>query len=207
MLQAAEHSVPRPIPYESDPPPFRSAHDALKFAITRAGRYPRPSLSRMLDTSSAGGMFGGYDGDAQAGMVMQAVRPMGKLAIAVLAVKVASVTTSCLCKRACCSGRQVNPLWGESVHVIADAAPVPCAVNVRDALVMKIYSNRTTLQRISEEYYLEIDTVAKYHRSMLKWLQGVRGKEIPIPGVDSQAWIDAEALLRDAGLVGGSVAE
>lgn len=200
-----------------DPAPFHSAEAALRFALTREGQPGRPLASRMTDASGPRSSFVGLDAAAQAGMIVGALQPIGRVKYAVLCAKVAPSTVPCACRRACCRGWLPNQVWNEAIGVLAYAAGKldVCAgshFRLRQAIIAKVCSEEphhrhkaVTLAAIAKELEVDVGMVSDRHRAIVTWLRGKkagRDGSAPQEGLVSAAWRRAEDALRDAGIVG-----
>jgi hypothetical protein len=63
---------------------FGSAQQALLFAMTLDGNPARPVQSRMVDATNGSRELAGLDGAAQAGMILNALKGLGKLPVATM---------------------------------------------------------------------------------------------------------------------------
>ena len=63
---------------------FTSAQEAIRFAVMREGSAPRPAMARIADKTRAREAMTAVEAAAQAGMVMQAIAPIGRLKTATL---------------------------------------------------------------------------------------------------------------------------
>lgn len=192
-------------------PPFHSAQAAIRFAVTREGSPGRPLASRMVDTVVGGRGFVGFDGAAQAGIILSHIEALGRVPFAALVALCAPPVTSCHCGRPCCSGRRSNALWREAINTLAEEAsevlPSRVSYAMRSEILVKIYGRSLTLKRIADDLQVDVDTVSKHHRAVQRWLAGApagRHGESAIEGVETAAWREAETVLREAGIVGGS---
>lgn len=189
-------------------PLFRSAHKAVLFAVTRSGSPARPISSRMVDVTTGSRDLAGLDGAAQAGMILNVLECLGKLPVAALVADVAPRSSPCGCRRPCCSGHRVNPIWREAVDVLSYEAGVRKVSSgsyaLRSSILLKIYSGKTTLKAIGDDLSLNSETVSRHHRMLYRWLKGEKaGKHSEAAeGVEPLAWREAESVLRNVGIVG-----
>ena len=103
-------------------PLFRSAHEALVFALNYSGQaYDRPLMNRMADEPhrSSGKGLVGLDGAAQAGMIRAELSMLAPVLQAALIARCGPQSTPCACKHACCSGQKPNPEWNEAIAVLS----------------------------------------------------------------------------------------
>lgn len=192
---------------ETNTAPFPDAYHAIRFAYTRDGSPQRPSWTRMAEGARDFQALQPIDAAAQAGMVLQALRNIEKTERAVLVAKAAPHVVACFCRRDCCSGRRMNRPWHEAISLLAEESgeivPPKAGRSVRSAILIKIYAGNVSLLKIADKASLDPETVAKYHRAILRWLRGAPPgpRQPPIPGIESSAWEHAEDALRDAKLI------
>jgi hypothetical protein len=186
--------------------PFPDTVHAMGFAAAYAGNPARPVQSRMVDATNGSRDLSGLDGAAQAGMVLNAVEGLGKLAVAVMLATCAPRTTECSCRMPCCCGERVNPAWRQAIDLISQAADeviseqskrqTKASYAMRSAIVVKIFTPRTqktSFATIAADLKVDADTVSKHHRVILRWVRAV----------EAAAWNDADTVLRNVGIVGG----
>lgn len=196
--------------YQMDAAPFRTAHDAIKFAVTRDGGVTRPPSSRMLDAMMPASDFAGQDGAAQAGMILNALEPIGRLAVSTLIASATPKTIPCECRRPCCCGHKLSSHWRTAIDTITfhakHALPAGSKLNygLREAIILKIYGDPSTYKDIAESLLVDEETVSRHHRAILAWLRGAKARRNveAIEGVEPAAWREAESILRDANIVG-----
>lgn len=200
----------------TDEPLFRTAAEAVRFAVTREGLPPRPVMarmiaSRMIDTVSGRRDLVGLDAAAQAGMVLNVIEGLGRLTVAALIASCAPRIIPCACRRPCCCGRKVNHTWREAIDTLAQEAirALPSGSRrsyaLRSGILLKIYAGQTTFKEIAEDLSLDQETVSRQHRAIYRWLKGTRAGrngEPALEGLETAAWSDAETALGQAGLVG-----
>jgi hypothetical protein len=206
-------------------PLFSSAYQAVRYSITRVGKPSRPasaaairsSTSEDHDTSVARSMLkglAGLDAVGQAGMIMSLLRTqLDDLPLSLLIARAAPRSELCSCGRECCRGYRLNRDWREAIGKIGEAADTaynniqgitPGSLDLRNAVVMRVYIKQPSLVEIGRSMRLDPDTVGRHHRLIQNWLFGVRGTVIreSSPGIDGLAWQNAESVLREAGIVG-----
>jgi hypothetical protein len=205
---------------EGEPPPFRTAHAAIRFAFLVNGQPSRPLMNRMCDTVTGDRLFAGLDRAAQAGIIVSALRrALERSQFAALTADALPSDSRCFCRSPCCCGWRVHSGWKDAVDQLADDAasimPKRVGQRLRAELVAKICSEKThhghsrkqiTLQSIAADLELDVDTVSKHHRALVRWLKGAPrskdGSSVAIEGLIQGAWREAESALRDAGIVG-----
>jgi hypothetical protein len=192
-------------------PYFPNAAAAIRFAVTRVGSPQRPASSRMLDASLGGRSLSGLDAVAQAGMILNALEPLGRLPVATLIAASAPRTLPCYCRRPCCSGHRLHQSWGEAVHTITEEARrvLPpearlATYALRAAIVVKIYGGHKSFREIADQVDVAVDTVSDYHRAIHRWLLGAKAGKWGegLEGIEPLAWREAETVLRQVGIVG-----
>jgi hypothetical protein len=215
----------QPGPSSSEPeadgesPPFHSAQAAIRFALLLNGQPSRPLMSRMCDTVTGDRPFAGLDRAAQAGIIVSVLkRELTRTPFAALSADALPSDSRCFCRSPCCSGWRVHPGWKDAVEQLAHDAseilPKRVGQRLRAEIVAKICSEKAhhghsrkqiTLLAIAQGLELDVDTVSKHHRALLRWLKGApRGKDgsEAIEGLIQGAWRYAESALRDANIVG-----
>jgi hypothetical protein len=197
-----------------DPPLYASAKAAIRFAVNCEGAPARPLSSRMADTLNGRGIAG-LDRAAQAGYIMGTIECLGTVRVAVLIAETAVHYKPCHCRAPCCSGRRANSAWREALDVLTQETSRIFSVRVgyalRSELIAKVFSKTSsghaeiTLKAVADDLEVDVDTVSKHHKALIRWLNGApRGRhgEPPIDGVATVAWREAESLLRACGIVG-----
>lgn len=218
-----DNSQPEPSSSEPEsayePPPFRSARAAILFAVTREGSPSRPLASRMvatrIDVTSGGRDFVGLDGAAQAGMILSVIEGLGRVPMAIVVAETAPRSTPCHCRAPCCMGKKANRYWRDAIDTLAqDSAslfPPRVRYALRAELLVKIFSKTgsghtsVTLKAVADDLEMDVDTVSKHHKAMVRWLNGApasRGGDPPVEGASTAAWREAEDALRTVGIVG-----
>ena len=191
-----------------EPALFKSAEQAVRFALSRDGNPPRPASSRMLDATTGRREFSALDQAAQAGMILNIVEGGGRFSMAVMTAVVISRSTPCSCRRPCCSGKAINFEWHRAINIIAEEALIQGISRgrylLRLACVMKAFGEKKSQKQIAEDLGLEEDTVSKHFRAIQRWLIGAKAKHgnPPEPGQQMLIWREAEDALRGAGIVG-----
>lgn len=217
--QSSQPEPPRQEPdYTGDPPPFRTAQAAIRFAVTREGSPSRPLASRMatrIDVTSGRRDFVGLDAAAQAGMILSVLESLGREKMSILIAETAPKTTPCHCRAACCSGRRANRYWRDAIATLAQETakvfPPRVRYALRAELLVKLFSKggsghaSVTLKAVADDLEIDVDTVSKHHKAMVRWLNGAPASkqgDPPVEGASTAAWREAEDALRMAGIVG-----
>ena len=192
---------------------FQSAREAIRFAATREGN-PKPPLSSRMVATTPGTrvlrVLAGLDAAAQAGMIMNVIGSLGRLAVAILIADAAPQSMPCSCRRPCCSGHQINRQWRLAIDTIAQdavrALPAGSKTSyaLRSSVIVKIYGGKTTFVEIAKELKVDQETVSRQHRAIHTWLRGAKAGKMTdaVVGIESIAWRDAESALRNHGIVG-----
>lgn len=191
-----------------DEPFFRSAEEAVCFALSFAGRSSRPAGSCILERMETRRDFSALDQAALAGMITNLVKGGGRLATAIMTASVAPRTMPCTCRRTCCSGQAKNFAWHRAIEVIADEAISQGISRARYLLcvacVRKIFGEQMSQKQIAEDLELDETTVNKNYKAVHHWLRGsnVRNGRPLNAGLETIVWRSAEEVLRTRGIVG-----
>lgn len=167
-------------------PLFRSAHEALTFALNYSmQQYDRPLMNRAMSAKSSGGGEGkglsGLDGAGQAGMIRAELEKLVPLHQAVLVASVAPAQLPCECRVSCCSGWKVNPEWQEAMSALSIAAASGalsgCLSNgrLRSDLIQKLFGADVSLTALVARYDVDKNTVGAHHLKLRRWLFSDRG--------------------------------
>lgn len=185
--------------------PFRSASEALRFALTFAlGAKPNRDAVNQLaaPTKSTGRGLGGMDGAAQAGMVLLELKYCGDFSSNLLIAKVAPRKIPCSCKAVCCSGFTPNWDWSYAFGYVVDRTFIEMQkktegfrgmVNnhyLRSHLVMKYLGSTSSVKDIAREADVSEQT-AHSHRKMIYSI---------LHAAESEAWKEIEQRLIVAGI-------
>lgn len=189
---------------------FGSARAAIKFCVGYAGNPKRPASNRMLDGPSGGGRgLSGVDGAAQAGIISSRMKELGEVLQSVLIARCATRMSKCECKRPCCSGDYINPVWLQAVNFLSQIAyEKPCSCHaslfLRTMLVRKVFGEQHTFVELAEECELDRDAVSAHHARIHRWVNGQKATGIyaSSEGIESIAWERIETSLRAARIVG-----
>lgn len=209
VLAAADKQTPG---FVADVALFDSARRAVRFAVTRDGNPSRPYYARALDKAGLGGQgLSGLDAAGQAGIILAVLqRSLGSVNVAVLVATCAPIMRPCTCKRACCSGKVINPQWRYALNLLCQesrgwlAAGSRWSYPLAEALLTKVYGGNQTYLDIANDLGLDQELVARHHKSFIVRLRGAKAKPNcePVEGLEIVSWRDAESVLRDHNIVG-----
>lgn len=195
-------------------PLFRSAHEALTFALNYSmQQYDRPLMNRAMSAKPSGGGEGkglsGLDGAGQAGMIRAELAKLVPLHQAVLVASIAPARLPCECRVSCCSGWKVNPEWQDAMSQLSVAAAAGalsgCLSNgrLRSALIQRHFGAKASLFELAEKFDVSQRTAAEHSSRIKRWLFGVpaTSKEEAKPGVHGEAYRAFGNLLFESGLL------
>lgn len=171
---------------QAQEPLFRSAHEALTFALNYSmQQYDRPLMNRAMSAKPSGGGEGkglsGLDGAGQAGMIRAELAKLVPLHQAVLVTSIAPARLPCECRVSCCSGWKVNPEWQDAMSQLSVAAAAGalsgCLSNgrMRSDLIQRLFGFKVTFSDLAERYDVDEKTVAAHHAKLKRWLFGGEG--------------------------------
>lgn len=129
---------------------FRSAQEAITFACNYSSQqYAMSPMAKLLQGPSRGSGRGlvGLDGAGQAGMVFAELQKIDYWQLAALVTGKLARSERCECRRSCCRGWKLNPLFEEAVSQLADyvaltLTPVPPVKEFRVAVIMKHFGEK-----------------------------------------------------------------
>lgn len=179
---------------------FVSSHAALVFAFNYSGQcYDRPMMNRMAaPASGSGNGLVGLDGAAQAGMIRAELAVCGRVAEAVLTVRVAPRSLLCSCRRSCCTGRKPNAEWREAVSVLADQARhtalagcTSTGITRRELVALYFGGSRLTVADLAEDSEQARRTIAAHLGKVRRWLKDE----------EARAWTGIEGRLAACGMI------
>lgn len=173
-------------------PVFDSAHAALTFAFLFSHQqYGRSPLVKLNDRAIGSGKgLVGFDGAAQAGMVLAEIERMERMERAVLVARYAQRVEPC----PCCGADRPTVVWREAVEALATWC-VPSgqsSLQVRRELVGKFFGIRVEFVALAERYGMNRKTVADHFAFICRRLREVEGS----------AQRNVDGVLRMAGMVG-----
>jgi hypothetical protein len=130
---------------------FKSAQEAIMFACNFSSQqYAMSPMAKLLQGPSRGSGRGlvGLDGAGQAGMVFAELQRIDYWQLAVLVTGKLARSERCDCRRTCCRGWKLNPIFEEAVNQLADyvaltLTPVPPVKEFRVAVIMKYFGEKT----------------------------------------------------------------
>lgn len=179
---------------------FADARSAVRWACTVEGSAGRPLSARMLDRERPGG-DDWTETATQAGIIWRALKPLSGAPVATLVARAAPRTVPCRCRRPCCAGHRITPIWHEAIEILcaaALAAGLACKrYDERRALLIRAYGDHRKNNEIADELGIEEHTLGQHAKHLELWV-GARGKE----GIEPQAWSKATDLLTAAGILG-----
>ncbi|OFQ51978.1 hypothetical protein [Achromobacter xylosoxidans] len=198
-------------------PLFKSAHDALVFALNYSmQQYDRPLMNRIASGELTAGMavaggkrLSGIDGAGQAGMIRAELSQIKPLQQAALIVSAAPAQIPCECRVSCCSGWKVNPEWQDAMSVLSTAAAAGalsgCVSNgrLRSALIQRHFGAQVSLLKLAERHEVSERTAEAHSARLKRWLFGVPAKddEPAQLGVFQLAHRQFTERLRGGGLI------
>lgn len=178
---------------------FRSVETALYFAFSE--RYidiPQSPASRMASSPSrAGNGLGGFDGYAQAGLILSSMGELSELHRNILTARFSPVVGECKCGASCCNGFRHNLRWLAAVAWVADFAgkEVPGAMahrRLREGIVRRHFGDKVRIMDIAQACGIHANTASK-HGSSITAILKIHEK---------QARFEVRAILEGSGLVG-----
>ncbi|MFT0547851.1 hypothetical protein ACMHYO_16170 [Allopusillimonas ginsengisoli] len=193
-------------------PLFKTAHQALTFAYNfSASTLDRPLMNRMADKHKREGKgLAGFDGAAQAGMILRILKTLPRLQQMILIARFAPQGDACKC----CGGPVPSLLWMGAIREISDAAVTQALSGhitmrvLRDGIVARYFGQKVHLQTLVKKANVAPNTATKQNSQIIAWLRGTRItrkgeiREDGVKGVEQVAMDAAEALLFDAGIIG-----
>lgn len=201
----------------AEEPLFRSANDALVFALHFSHQqYDRPLINRLAaePRPSRRPALGGLDGAAQAAMILAELARLEPILQAALLTAKAPQSLPCSCGVACCAGHRLNGQWSEAVSMLASAAICEalsgCAVNRRLCvdLIQRAFGAKVSLTELAEKYQVDRDTASHHFGRIKRWLFGQEalGKRPAELGLYARAQGEWQRRIEATGIV-GDVAE
>lgn len=190
----------------SDVIEFKSAFDAVRFALCYAGQqYGETMLAKRLRGESLGTGMGlvGVDGAGQAGEIRRHLWDLPELHLAVIVARAAPRDLPCSCGAACCSGRTPNIEWQAAVGWLVRASAAYCSgfshYRVRRAIIERLFGVKCDLVEIAQECDAHVNTVSKQNSAVRRWIEGdKKGEE---QGVERLAWSAIERRFSELGLL------
>ncbi len=156
---------------------FRDAESALRWALQVRSRSPqRDTLSDLRGSPGGRSIVTRADAPGQAGMILASLGELEPLDQALLILKLGSRARPCACRRACCSGWAVEPLWNAARTVVVDASVEAFAGRtihyvLRDSCVRRWSGQRVDLGRVADTAGVHRDTVGNHGKVAHRWLQ------------------------------------
>lgn len=131
---------------------FTSAQEAITFACNYSSQqYAMSPMTKLLQGPVRGSGRGlvGLDGAGQAGMVFAELARIDYWQLAALVTGKIARSERCDCRRSCCRGWKLNPMFEEAVSQLADhvamtLTPVPPVKEFRVAVIMKYFGENVS---------------------------------------------------------------
>lgn len=178
---------------------FRSAHEAVVFALNYSGQqYAMSPFARLMQDGALGSGRGlaGLDGAGQAGMVIAELAKLDYYLAVALIARCATRQIKCDCHSACCSGWRINELWRQAISIMTDHAMTALAGElssrvVRQASVQKHFGQKVTIQEIADDAGIHRETAGKQHAQIVAAMKAL----------ESRAWQSFSEALEAAGML------
>lgn len=192
-----EGAQPKNIPIEE--PPFRSTHDALKFAMNfMHGTVQRTGLAGMMHPGGGDGRgLSGLSGAAQSGMILSEVERMSAPGRWLLVGGYTEQRQPCACRSPCCQGWRENPRWADAIDQLTEYTLLTGLVGtishyrLRRALVMRLFGIRTSLIKVADACGIDRHTAGSYYARIAKHLNPEQSRTFHM----------VDARLRAVGIV------
>lgn len=156
---------------------FRDAESALRWALNARARSPqRDTLASLQKVSAGRALIARADVPGQAGMILAALSELSQLDLSLLVLRLAPRARPCTCKRACCSGWAVEPLWNTCRTIVVDACteafPVGSTVHylLRDSVVRRWTGQKVDIGRSADAAGVHRNTAGNHGKLAAKWL-------------------------------------
>lgn len=178
---------------------FRSAHEAIVFALNYSGQqYAMSPFARLMQEGALGSGRGlaGLDGAGQAGMVIAELAKLDYYPAVALIARCATRQIKCDCHSTCCSGWRVNEIWRQAISIMTDHAMTALAGElsnraVRQASVQKHFGHKVTIQEIADDAGIHRETAGKQHAKIVAALKSL----------ESRAWATFSDAVEAAGMI------
>jgi hypothetical protein len=166
--------------FDPDEALFHGERGALKFALNHehggVDRTPAAKLAA-LEGRASGRALGGYDGAGQAGMILAAVERLPTVRQAIIVARYAERYKPCPCKRPCCSGRTLNPVWATAVDRLTDAVMIARCFGtkshyrLRQAMVYRYLDQTVSFKDIAEACGVNRNTASASYSKVVDFLK------------------------------------
>ncbi|MPW17893.1 hypothetical protein GCT13_13335 [Paraburkholderia sp. CNPSo 3157] len=131
---------------------FKCAQEAIVFACNYSSQqYAMSAMGKILQRGAHGSGRGliGLDGAGQAGMVFAELQRIDYWQLTTLVTGKLARSERCDCRRACCRGWRLNPVFEEAVNQLADYValtlnPLPPVKEFRVAVIMKYFGEKVS---------------------------------------------------------------
>lgn len=155
---------------------FLSTHAALKFAFSFNGGLPPTPHARLMGGKSNLAGLTGFDGAAQAGMVLAELHECGAGVEHIITARYAPRKTRCDCQAGCCSGYRDTPAWSLAIAWLTQQAMSHLSGRVsnfrlRQAIVRRYFGERETMTAIGNYALAHRDTVSDQNTILCAWLR------------------------------------
>lgn len=174
MTTAADQLLPESA---EDDALFRDAESALRWALNARARSPqRDTLAALRGVSAGRSLVARSDVPGQAGMILASLADLSQLDASLLVLRLAPRARPCTCKRACCSGWAIEPLWNACRSIVVEACteafPAGSTVHylLRDSVVRRWTGQKVDLGRAADAASVHRNTAGNHGRLAAKWL-------------------------------------
>ncbi|RQM44735.1 hypothetical protein EHZ19_26905 [Paraburkholderia bannensis] len=158
---------------------FRSAEEAITFACNYSSQqYAMSPMAKLLQGPARGSGRGltGLDGAGQAGMVFAELQRIDYWQLAALVTRKLPRSERCDCRRTCCSGWKLNPLFEESVNQLADyvaltLTPVPPVKEFRVAVIMKYFGEKANPLDVAQRLEIKKNAAERHITAIRKCIK------------------------------------
>ena len=179
---------------QDETPLFFSAESAVRWALSDQ----RVALqqSSIYRSPGSGRGLAGFDGAAQAGMIMAHVQRLDWPAHPLLVAQATAVRLPCGCRRDCCSGWRSNAVWTEAVSHVAEwwlkTQDPGCR---RPRLVIgclrRFFGEHISLEAIGKRNGVSKAAAVELNGAVVK----------PLKPIKESAWREIEDKLMSVGIV------
>lgn len=146
---------------------FKSAHEAMTFALNYRGQPALSVMNRMGQDPSGmpGKGLSGLDGAAQAGIIRHKLSTLGQLHERILIADIAPRSYPCPCRSYCCSGFTRNQEWVDAICWLSDIVREAALEGhrtthpIRRACVEVYFGKRLTAVQIASELDITEQTI------------------------------------------------
>jgi len=158
---------------------FTSAQEAITFAINYSSQqYAMSPMTKLLQGPSRGSGRGliGMDGAGQAGMVLAELARLDYWQLAAIVTGKIAHSERCDCRRSCCRGWKLNPVFEEAVNQLADyvaltLTPVPPVKEFRVAVIMKYFGENASPLETAKHLGIQKNAAERHITSIRKCIR------------------------------------